>query len=110
MNSPGRQQNISYTMSTFARLRRYTIFMSTLQPMAHKPASTKAFTYRRKSAPKRQQLPEEVASYVRELIVSGTVGQGEFLRMERIAEAVAWRWDGTGHEGLAGWLGMRARS
>jgi DNA-binding GntR family transcriptional regulator len=56
--------------------------------MAHKPASTKAFTYRRKSAPKRQQLPEEVASYVRELIVSGTVGQGEFLRMERIAEAV----------------------
>lgn len=36
----------------------------------------------------RQQLPEEVASYVRELIVSGAVRPGEFLRMERIAEAV----------------------
>src|SRR3984885_15969294 len=36
----------------------------------------------------RQQLPEEVASYVREMIVSGEVRPGEFLRMERIAEAV----------------------
>lgn len=36
----------------------------------------------------RQQLPEEVAGYVRELIVTGAVRQGEFLRMERIAEAV----------------------
>ena len=35
----------------------------------------------------RQQLPEEVASYVRELIISGTVRPGEYLRMERIAEA-----------------------
>src|SRR3984885_14369894 len=35
---------------------------------------------------RRQQLPEEVASYVRELIISGTVKPGEFLRMERIAE------------------------
>lgn len=37
---------------------------------------------------RRQQLPEEVASYVRELIVSGEVHPGEFLRMEPIAEAV----------------------
>ncbi|MEU6646815.1 GntR family transcriptional regulator [Saccharomonospora sp. NPDC046836] len=37
---------------------------------------------------RRQQLPEEVAAYVRELIVSGEVKPGEFLRMEPIAEAV----------------------
>ncbi|WP_439678429.1 GntR family transcriptional regulator [Embleya sp. MST-111070] len=37
---------------------------------------------------KRQQLSEEVASYVRELIISGEVRPGEFLRMEPIAEAV----------------------
>jgi DNA-binding GntR family transcriptional regulator len=37
---------------------------------------------------RRQQLPEEVASYVRELIISGAVKPGEFLRMERIAEQV----------------------
>jgi DNA-binding GntR family transcriptional regulator len=36
----------------------------------------------------RQQLPEEVASYVRELIISGKVRPGEFLRTEPIAEAV----------------------
>jgi DNA-binding GntR family transcriptional regulator len=36
----------------------------------------------------RQQLPDEVASYVRELIFSGRVRPGEFLRMEPIAEAV----------------------
>ncbi len=36
----------------------------------------------------RPQLPEEVATYVRELIISGTVRPGDFLRMERIAEAV----------------------
>ncbi|WP_062996777.1 GntR family transcriptional regulator [Nocardia mikamii] len=36
----------------------------------------------------RQQLPDEVASYVRELIMSGQVRPGEFLRMEPIAEAV----------------------
>ena len=34
------------------------------------------------------QLPDEVASYVRELIISGEVRPGEFLRMEPIAEAV----------------------
>lgn len=62
--------------------------MSTLQPAAPESVSAKAFTYPRNSAPKRQQLPEEVASYVRELIISGTAKQGEFLRMERIAEAV----------------------
>jgi DNA-binding GntR family transcriptional regulator len=39
-------------------------------------------------ATERQQLPEEVATYVRELILSGSVRPGEFLRMERIAEAV----------------------
>ena len=37
---------------------------------------------------RRQQLPEEVAAYVRELIISGKVRPGEFLRMEPIAEAV----------------------
>jgi DNA-binding GntR family transcriptional regulator len=37
---------------------------------------------------KRQQLPEEVATYVRGLIISGAVRPGEFLRMEPIAEAV----------------------
>ncbi len=37
---------------------------------------------------KRTQLPEEVAAYVRELIFSGQVQPGDFLRMERIAEAV----------------------
>ena len=39
-------------------------------------------------AGRRQQLPEEVAGYVRELIMSGQVRPGEFLRMEPIAEAV----------------------
>jgi DNA-binding GntR family transcriptional regulator len=37
---------------------------------------------------RRQQLPDEVASYVRELILSGTVKPGDFLRMEPIAAAV----------------------
>ena len=37
---------------------------------------------------RRTQLPEEVATYVRELIISGAVRPGEFLRMEPIAEAV----------------------
>ncbi|AWW41044.1 GntR family transcriptional regulator [Streptomyces cadmiisoli] len=37
---------------------------------------------------KRQQLSEEVADHVRELIISGKVAPGEFLRMEPIAEAV----------------------
>jgi DNA-binding GntR family transcriptional regulator len=36
----------------------------------------------------RRQLPEEVASYVRELILSGRVKTGEFLRLEPIAEAL----------------------
>jgi DNA-binding GntR family transcriptional regulator len=36
----------------------------------------------------RQQLPEEVASYVREMIISGEIRPGEFLRMEPIAAAV----------------------
>lgn len=39
-------------------------------------------------APRRQQLPEEVASYVRELIISGEVKPGEFLRIEPISEAL----------------------
>jgi DNA-binding GntR family transcriptional regulator len=37
---------------------------------------------------RREQLPEEVATYVRELIMSGHVRPGAFLRMEPIAEAV----------------------
>lgn len=61
--------------------------MSPSQPALREPASAAPFTYRPSRA-QRQQLPEEVASYVRELIVSGAVKQGEFLRMERIAEAV----------------------
>jgi DNA-binding GntR family transcriptional regulator len=36
----------------------------------------------------RQQLPEEVAGYVRELIIDGAVRPGEFLRIESIAGAV----------------------
>ncbi len=36
----------------------------------------------------RRQLPEEVAAYVRELILSGRVKQGEFIRLEPIAEAL----------------------
>lgn len=35
---------------------------------------------------RRRQLSDEVAAYVRELIMSGQVGAGEFLRLERIAE------------------------
>jgi DNA-binding GntR family transcriptional regulator len=42
----------------------------------------------RRSDTQRQQLPEEVASYVRELIISGAVRPGEFLRLEPIADAV----------------------
>jgi DNA-binding GntR family transcriptional regulator len=37
---------------------------------------------------RRQQMPDEVATYVRELIISGQVRPGEFLRMDRIGEAV----------------------
>jgi DNA-binding GntR family transcriptional regulator len=37
---------------------------------------------------RRQQLPDEVATYVRELIISGKVRPGQFLRMDRIAEAI----------------------
>jgi DNA-binding GntR family transcriptional regulator len=37
---------------------------------------------------RRQQLSEEVASYVRELIISGQVRPGDFLRMERIADDI----------------------
>lgn len=39
-------------------------------------------------ATRRHQLPEQVAGYVRELIISGAVRPGEFLRVERIAEEV----------------------
>lgn len=61
--------------------------MSSLQSLTTKTPD-EAFTFPRQRTPKRRQLPEEVASYVRELIVSGAVKQGDFLRMERIAEAV----------------------
>ena len=37
---------------------------------------------------RRQQLPEEVATYVREQIMSGRVRSGEYLRMEPIADAL----------------------
>lgn len=37
---------------------------------------------------KRRQLPEEVASHVREQIMTGAVRPGDFLRMEPIAAAV----------------------
>jgi DNA-binding GntR family transcriptional regulator len=43
------------------------------------------FTERGRARP---QLPEEVAEYVRELIIGGRIRPGEFLRMESIAEAV----------------------
>ncbi|WP_237755181.1 GntR family transcriptional regulator [Nocardia nova] len=36
---------------------------------------------------RRGQLPAEVASYLRELILSGQVRPGEFIRLERIASA-----------------------
>lgn len=39
-------------------------------------------------ASRRRPLPEEVAGYVRELIVSGQVKPGDYLRLEPIAEAV----------------------
>ncbi|MGW2650323.1 GntR family transcriptional regulator [Streptomyces sp. NPDC001393] len=39
-------------------------------------------------ARKRTRLPDEVAAHVRDLITSGQVRPGEFLRIERIAEAV----------------------
>ncbi|MFG2658550.1 GntR family transcriptional regulator [Streptomyces sp. NPDC048425] len=42
----------------------------------------------RRSSAQRKRLPEEVASYVRELIISGEVRAGEFLRIEPIAAAV----------------------
>ncbi|WP_202869454.1 GntR family transcriptional regulator [Kribbella caucasensis] len=42
----------------------------------------------RRRSPTRTQLPEEVAAYVRDLIVSGTTRPGEFLRLEPIAEAM----------------------
>lgn len=38
------------------------------------------------AAKPRQQLPQDVATYVRELIVSGQVREGEFLRIESIAK------------------------
>ncbi|KHL01491.1 GntR family transcriptional regulator [Sinomonas humi] len=37
---------------------------------------------------RRTQLPEEVAAYVREQIMSGNLTPGQFLRLEPIAEAV----------------------
>ncbi|MDF3310784.1 GntR family transcriptional regulator [Rhodococcus koreensis] len=37
---------------------------------------------------KRQQIPDEVATYARELIISGAIRPGEFLRMDPIAETM----------------------
>ncbi|WP_216893540.1 GntR family transcriptional regulator [Nocardia alni] len=42
----------------------------------------------RSSNSQRQQLSEDVATYVRELIITGRVRPGDFLRTEPIAEAV----------------------
>ncbi|MCX4095575.1 GntR family transcriptional regulator [Nocardia sp. alder85J] len=42
----------------------------------------------RSAGSQRQQLSEDVAGYVRELIISGRVRPGDFLRTEPIAEAV----------------------
>ncbi|MFG2658535.1 GntR family transcriptional regulator [Streptomyces sp. NPDC048425] len=42
----------------------------------------------RDQAARRQPLPEEVAAHVREMIISGAIRPGEFLRIERVAEAV----------------------
>jgi DNA-binding GntR family transcriptional regulator len=41
-----------------------------------------------RGSPRRRQLPEEVAAYVRDLITSGQVRPSEFLRIEPIAEAL----------------------
>ena len=41
-----------------------------------------------RTMPRAAQLPEQVAEYVREMILSGEVKPGDFLRIERIAEAV----------------------
>ncbi|MFF1553042.1 GntR family transcriptional regulator [Rhodococcus erythropolis] len=40
------------------------------------------------AASRHQQLPDKVASYVREQVMSGNLRPGEFLRMEPIAEAL----------------------
>ncbi|ALJ22167.1 GntR family transcriptional regulator [Microbacterium sp. No. 7] len=37
--------------------------------------------------PKRASLSDEIAVYIRELIMSGTIRPGEFVRLERITEA-----------------------
>src|SRR5881397_3995719 len=50
-------------------------------------ASNSTPSPRRRSAA-RTQLLEEVAAYVRDLITSGNARPGQFLRIERIAEAV----------------------
>ncbi|MGU3498661.1 GntR family transcriptional regulator [Mycobacterium sp. C31M] len=39
-------------------------------------------------ADQHQQLPQEVAAYLRELILSGQIKQGEFLRLEPISAAL----------------------
>ena len=43
---------------------------------------------RRAPNDRRKQLPEEVAAYVRELVITGVAKAGDFLRLEPIAEAV----------------------
>ncbi|WP_025778251.1 GntR family transcriptional regulator [Brevibacterium sp. VCM10] len=45
-------------------------------------------TYPRAGRTSRRQLPEEVAGYIRDRIMSGELRPGEFLRMEPIAETV----------------------
>ncbi len=60
-------------------------------PEMSRTVPPEAVSPRRLRAPverERRQLSEEVASYVRELIISGQVRPGEFLRLEPIAEAL----------------------
>ena len=62
-----------------------------IREIVSSPAPSEGSQTSRLRAPikrERPQLPEEVASYVRELIISGQVRPGEFLRLEPIAEAL----------------------
>lgn len=53
-----------------------------MNPSRHAPPGTL------QRMPQPAQLPQQVAEYVREMIISGQAKPGDFLRIERIAEAV----------------------
>jgi DNA-binding GntR family transcriptional regulator len=59
-----------------------------LQPSAAEDGGLRSVPSARVRRDSRRQLPEEVAAYARELILSGRVKTGEFLRLEPIAEAL----------------------